>query len=345
MMLSGVTTRFAPPRLPLLVALCVLPALEIVAQVPGTIGRWTGPRTPEGRPDLQGVWTNATLTPLERPARFAGRARLTEQEAAELEAQAVARFTEQTADRLAAEAPRQGGAIGSYNQAIWSDSRQTVAGRQTSLVVDPPDGRVPLRPEAEQLRDARNARSTDSYEFMNVFDRCITRGVPGGLFPAGYNNAHQIVQTAGYVVIASEMIHEARIVPTGGRPHRPASLRSMTGDSVGRWEGDTLVVDTTNYSDKGLIATASTAGRIRGVPQSEALHVVERFTPVDERTLLYTVTIDDPAVYTRPWTVSMPLLRDPAYRIYEYACHEANYGMANILRGARVAEAAAAPIR
>jgi hypothetical protein len=159
--------------------------------------------------------------------------------------------------------------------------------------------------------------------------------VPGGFFPAGYNNAYQIIQTPGYVVIASEMIHEARIIPTDGRPHRPPSLRSMTGDSVGRWEGDTLVVETTNYNDKGSIATASTAGRIRGVPQSEALHVVERFRRVDAGTISYTVTVEDPNVYTRPWTVTMPLVRDDDYRIYEYACHEANYAVANILRGAR----------
>ncbi len=299
---------------------------------------WSAPTTPEGKPDLQGVWTNATLTPLERPARFAERAVMTEAEAADLESQAVRSFEQQAADRSqAAAAPRAGGAVGSYNQAVWADGkRRVLATRQTSLVVDPPDGRVPIRPEAERHRDAQNARATDSYEFMNVWDRCITRGVPGGFFPAGYNNAYQILQTPGYVVIVSEMIHEARIIPTDGRPHRPANLRTITGDSVGRWEGDTLVVDTTNYNDKGSIATASTSGRMRGVPQSEALHLVERFRRVDTDTISYTVTIEDPKVYTAPWTVSMPLVRDDEYRIYEYACHEANYAVGNILRGARL---------
>ena len=309
------------------------------AQAPAS-NPWRAPTTPDGRPDLQGVWTNATLTPLERPARFAGRPFMTEAEASELESQAARTFEQQAADRAgAAEAPRAGGAVGSYNQAVWADpDRKVISTRQTSLVIDPPDGRVPVRPEAEQQRDAIAARGTDSYEFFNVFDRCITRGVPGGFFPAGYNNAYQIVQTPGYVVIISEMIHEARIIPTDGRSHRPAHLRTMTGDSVGLWEGDTLVVDTTHYNDKGSIATASTSGRMRGVPQSEALHVVERFRRVAAGTISYTVTIDDPNVYTAPWTVSMPLVRDDDYRIYEYACHEANYGVANILRGARAEE-------
>ena len=319
--------------------LMFLPARQVEAQGTSSGAAWNVPRTPDGKPNLQGTWTNSTLTPLERPARFAGRAVLTDQEAAELEAQAVSRFNEQTADREVATAPpRQGGAVGSYNNSVWSDSRQRVAMRQTSLVVDPPDGRVPVRPEAERVRESNNARSSDSYEFFNVFDRCITRGVPGGFFPAPYNNGYQIFQTPGYVVILSEMIHEARIVPTDGRPHRPAHLKSINGESIGRWEGDTLVVDTTNYNDKGSIATASTSGRMRGVPQSEALHVVERFTPFDANTIVYTVTIDDPNVYTRPWTVSMPLNRDNTHTIYEYACHEANYGMGNILRAARMAD-------
>ena len=323
----------------ILITAVVSSAIAIAAQEQAS-QPWRATTTKDGRPDLQGVWTNATLTPLERPARFADRAFMTAAEAAELESQAVRSFEQQAADReQAAAVPRAGGAVGSYNQAVWADpSRKVAATRQTSLVIDPPDGRVPVRPEAEQQRDAVSARASESYEFLNVWDRCITRGVPGGLFPAGYNNAYQIVQTPGYVIIVSEMIHEARIIPTDGRPHRPGGLRTMTGDSVGRWEGDTLVVDTANYNDKGSIATASTAGRMRGVPQSEALHVVERFRRVDAGTISYTVTVDDPNVYTQPWTVSMPLVRDDNYRIYEYACHEANYAVANILRGARLEE-------
>jgi len=318
----------------------VLGSSMMTAQTP-TPQPWRAPTTPDGKPDLQGVWTNATLTPFERPARFAGRPVMTDKEAAELESQAARSFEQQAADRpQSAGAPRAGAAVGSYNQAVWADAgKKVVSTRATSLVVDPPDGRVPVRPEAERQRDAQAARATDSYEFMIVWDRCITRGVPGGFFPGGYNSGYQIIQTPGYVVIVSEMIHEARIIPTDGRPHRPAHLRSVTGESVGRWEGDTLVVDTTNYNDKGSIATGSSQGRIRGVPQSEALHVVERFRRVDAGTISYTVTIEDPNVYTRPWTVSMPLDKDDDYRIYEYACHEANYAVGNMLRGARLDDA------
>jgi hypothetical protein len=174
---------------------------------------------------------------------------------------------------------------------------------------------------------------------MSVWDRCLTRGVPGTFFPAGYNNAYQIFQTPGYVVILSEMIHDARIIPLDGRPHRAAHLRSMTGESIGRWEGDTLVVDTANYNDKGWIATNAAAGRVKGIPQSEQLHVVERFRRVDAGTIQYSVTIDDPLMYARPWTVSIPLERNDTYRIYEYACHEGNHAIGNILRGARTEDA------
>jgi hypothetical protein len=291
---------------------------------------WIQPKTPDGQPDLQGIWTNATITPFERPARFADKPFLTQQEAAALEAQ--------TAQRAAASDRNTPGNVGSYNQ-FWFDSgTKVLATRQTSLVVDPADGRVPVRPEAEKKRDENEARSSDSYEFMSVWDRCITRGVPGTMFPAGYNNAYQIVQTPGYVVIASEMIHEARIIPIDGRPHLPARVRLWTGDSRGRWEGSTLIVDTTNYNDKGWIATNAASGRIKGIPQSEALHVVERFTRVDRDTISYEVTIDDPKIYTRPWKVSFPLTRDDAYRIFEYACHEGNHAVGNILRGGRTAD-------
>jgi hypothetical protein len=172
--------------------------------------------------------------------------------------------------------------------------------------------------------------------------------VPGGFLPAPYNNGYQIIQSHGHVVILSEMIHEARIIALDRRTHRPPHLRSITGDSIGHWEGDTLVVDTTNYNDKGSIATGSTSGRIRGIPQSDALHVVERFRRIDPNTIMYTVTIDDPNVFTRPWTVSMPLVRDDTYRIFEYACHEGNYALRHMLQTARMMEqeaAAASPTR
>ena len=176
---------------------------------------------------------------------------------------------------------------------------------------------------------------------MSVWDRCITRGVPAGMFPAGYNNAYQILQTPGYVMIFYEMIHETRIIPVDGRPHLPASVRQWNGDSRGHWEGNTLVVDTTNYNGKGWIATSAATGRIKGIPQSEALHVVERFTrhrreyyPLQSyhrRSRMYTATLDS----------RDPLKPDENYKIYEYACHEGNHAVENVLGAGRAAEAAA----
>lgn len=292
--------------------------------------------TPWGEPDLQGTWTNATITPLERPTNLGGKAFLTADEAAALEKRAAAQ--RETAD----DRPPRPGDVGSYND-FWMDSgTKVVASRQTSLVVDPPDGRVPVKPEAELRRSENLARETDSYDFMSPWDRCITRGIPGAFFPAGYNNAYQIVQTRGFVVIHYEMIHAARIIPTDGRPHPPSHLRFWDGHSVGRWEGNTLVVDVTNYNGKGWIATNAAAGRIKGIPQSDALHVVERFTRTDENTIEYQVTIDDPKVYTRPWKVAMPLTRDDSYKVFEYACHEGNHAVGNILRGARARDGNAA---
>jgi hypothetical protein len=296
----------------------------------GASKKWTQPKTADGQPDLQGVWTNATITPFERPAALAGKAFLTEEEAAALERQAAQRRA--TVD----EAPPRPGDVGNYND-FWFDSgTKVVSTRQTSLVVDPPDGKVPLRPEAEKRRDF-NLTNTDSYESMSPWDRCITRG-PGRMFPAGYNNAYQIVQTPGYVMIAQEMIHEARIIPLDGRPHPDESVRMWTGDPRGRWEGNTLVVETTNFNDKGWIATNGASARIRGVPHSNALRLVERFTRTDANTMAYEITVDDPNIFTRPWTVSMPLVLDNAYQIFEYACHEGNYAIGHILSAARAAE-------
>jgi hypothetical protein len=291
--------------------------------------------TPWGEPDLQGTWTNATITPFERPANLADKASLSDEEAAALEKRAAAQRA--TAD----ERPPRPGDVGTYND-FWTDSgTKVVASRQTSLVVDPPDGRVPVKPEAEKRRDEYAAHETDSYELMSPWDRCITRGIPGAFFPAGYNNAYQIVQSQGFVVIHYEMIHAARIIPTNGRPHQSPDLRFWDGDSVGHWEGNTLVVDITNYNGKGWIATNAAAARIKGIPQSDALHVIERFTRSNENTIDYQVTIDDPKVYSRPWKVALPLMRDENYRIFEYACHEGNHAIGNILRGGRARERAA----
>jgi hypothetical protein len=276
--------------------------------------------------DLQGTWTGATITPFERPSELAGKEFLTEKEVKELESRA--------ADNRVDRAPKEGD-TGSYNQ-FWFDSgTNVVKSRRTALVIEPKDGLVPVKPEAEAKRDFNAAHNADSYEYMSVWDRCITRGVPGGMFPAGYNNAYQIVQVPGYVVILYEMIHNARIIPLDGRPHLPSSVKLWEGDSRAHWDGNTLVIDTTNYNDKGWIATSAATGRIKGIPQSEALHVVERFTRVDKNTINYQVTIDDPNVYTKPWKVEIPLVRDPDYHIYEYACQEGNHAVENVLSGGR----------
>src|SRR5262245_51988023 len=291
---------------------------------------WTPPKTADGQPDLQGTWTNATITPFERPASLKDKPYLTKAEADAIERSAADRRTEDGAPRA--------GDVGSYNQ-FWFDSgERVVSTRRSSLVIDPPDGRVPLRPEAENARDYASAHQGDSYEFMSVWDRCITRGVPGGMFPAGYNNAYQIVQTPGYVTIHYDMIHEARIIPIDGRPHLPSTVRSWNGDPRGHWEGNTLVAETTNFNSKGWIATSAATGRIKGIPQTESLHLVERFTPVDANTIEYVAVVEDPAMYTRTWTVSMSLERNPNYRLYEYACHEGNRAVEGVLRGARAEE-------
>jgi hypothetical protein len=297
---------------------------------------WTVPRTPDGQPDLQGVWTNGTLTPFERPAAMAGKAFLTEEEAAATDKQAAER-------RTGADRARRAGDVGGDNEAFVDRDYKVVSTRQTSLVVDPPDGRVPILPAAEKKR-AFNLANVDSFETMSPWDRCITRG-PAGLFPAGYNNGYQIIQTRGYVVILHEMIHEARVIPIDGRAHVAAGVTHWTGDSRGRWEEDTLVVDTTNFHDRGWITTHAGSGRLRGTPHSEALHLIERFTRVNADTISYSMTVEDPNVYARPWTFSIPLRRSDDYQIFEYACHEGNQATELILRGARTLEREAAEVK
>ena len=286
-------------------------------------------RTPDGQPDIQGMWSGATITPFERPVALGNKAYLTEQEAADAEKRAAA----SRVDR----APRPGD-VGNYND-LWIDSgTKVVKSRQTSLVVEPANGRVPLTAAAEAARDYNHAHESDDYKYMSVWDRCITRGVPGGMFTAGYNNAYQIIQTPGQVVLISEMIHNVRVIPIDGSPHPPANVRMWDGDSRGHWEGNTLVVDTTNFNNKGWIATSAATGRVKGVPQTEATHVVERFTRTDADTLSYEVTIADPVMYSAPWKVAIPLARDDEYRMYEYACHEGNEAPILVLGGARAQE-------
>jgi hypothetical protein len=283
-------------------------------------------RTPEGQPDLQGVWSYATITPLERPSELAGKSEFETQEEAD-------QFERETLDNRNRDRRDGGGAadVGrAYNQ-FWWDYGDRLVGRQTALVVDPPDGRVPpLTAEAQQRQTARSARRTPGPpagpEDRGLWERCLTRTLP--TLPGAYNNNIQIVQSRDTVAILNEMIHEARIIPLDGRP--TVGAPQWRGESRGRWEGDVLVVETVNFNDQA---------NFRG--SSVNLKLVERYSRVNADTLLYEVTISDPTTWSRPWTVSIPMTRNPQL-IYEYACHEGNYGMVGILAGARADDKRAA---
>src|SRR5262245_24495187 len=277
------------------------------AQTPPEPAPWAPRRTPDGQPDLQGMWVNFDSTPFE---------------------------ADQVAPSLF------GNPVNPPSH--WADHDSPLSPTRRSMVVDPPDGRVPVMKWAEDKRDYDLAHLEDAPQHETPWVRCITRGVPGGMFPAGYNNAYQILQIPGYVVIVYEMIHETRVIPLNGGPHVSEAIRMWNGDPRGHWEGNTLVVETTNFNDKGSIATSAATGRIRGIPQSEQLRVVERFTRVSDDAINYVVTITDPKVYTQPWTVALPLNRDDKYVMYEYACHEGNLALPNALRAGRAREAAAA---
>jgi hypothetical protein len=198
---------------------------------------------------------------------------------------------------------------------------------------------------AEEKRNYRLAHIQDDWVNFTAWERCITRGVPGGIFPTGYGSGYQILQGPGYVAIVYEMIHEARVIPLDGRPHVGPGVRQWNGDSRGRWEGNTLVVDITNYNDKGSVANNAATQRVRSIPQSEDLHVVERFTRVDENTIHYEVVVEDPKVFTAPWKVAMSLNREPEYTLFEYACHEGNHAVPNTLSGGRARDRAAVRAR
>jgi len=318
----AITASFLPVRAP---AQTVAASEKNQTIIKGSSANSWKTRTPDGQPDIEGTWTNFSITPFERPVALGNKAFLTEEEAAKEEQERTVR---RDADR-----PPRPGDVGTYNTVFNETGTQVLKTRQTSLVVDPPNGRVPLTPAAEAARDYNLAHGGESYVYMSPWDRCITRGMPAGMFPAAYNNAYQIIQTPGQVVIVSEMIHEVRIIPIDGSPHPLANVQLWDGDSRGHWEGNTLVVDTTNFNNKGWIGTSAATGRVKGVPQTEAMHVVERFTRTDADTLNYEAIIEDPNMYTSPWKVAYPLARDDTYRIYEYACHEGNYAMEDILGG------------
>ena len=288
------------------------------------------PRTPDGHPDLEGVWTNSSLTPLERIPQFEGKQTVTEAEATAYEKQ---NLEQNNRDR------RDGGAeadVGRAYNELWFDRGSRLArvdgSVRTSFIADPPDGKIPpLTPESQKRMDAIRAYArlhpADEPKDRSLAERCVywaTSGPP--MLPGPYNNLYQIYQTPQYVMIQSEMIHETRVIPLDGRPHLPSNVRKWMGDSVGHWEGDTLVVDTTNFTDKT---------RFRG--SSENLHIIERFRRVDANTIDYKFTIDDPASFTKPWTAELPFSASTG-PVYEYACHEGNYALADILAGARAEE-------
>ena len=292
------------------------------------------PRTPDGQPDLQGLWTNDTITPMERPASLQGRAFLSEDEIAAMEQNLAERRT-LADDNIEVTV---GGNVGGYNQ-VWLDSGDTVLSTgQTSLIVDPPNGRAPLRESAAAVRDYYFAHVEDDYIYSTVWDRCLTRGVPGSMLPAGYNNAYRFIQTPDTFTIVHEMIHDVRVIHLNKDEHIDNKVKLYMGDSVAKWEGDTLVVETANYNDRGMIASSSAGARLKGVPVTEDLHVVERFTRVSDNTVMWSATITDPEIYTQPFTISMPLTRDDEYVMYEYACHEGNYAIPNILNAGRARE-------
>ena len=307
--------------------------------ITGTAAAQTS-RTPWGHPDLQGTYANDSQTPFERPEALGDKAFLTEEEAAALERQRA----DQYASALVAPAVRAetGGRIGGYNR-FWTDPREKVVStRSTSLVVDPPNGRVPVRPEALADRDYHLERLSDDYVHQGAWDRCITRGTPGSFFQSAYNNNYIILQTPDTVAIYFEMIHDVRVIPLDGRSHVDAALQLWNGDSRGHWEGDTLVVETTNLSDKGWTATSGSQGRIRGIAQTKDTRLVERFTRLDEETIDYQVTVIDPAIYTAPWTAQIPLYTEEGLVLYEYACHEGSLSVQNTLSGGRADDRAAA---
>ena len=322
-----------------LIAIAVVSLAAVAVSAQNQAGRqgppYTVSRTAWGDPDLQGIWSynDDVDTPFERPGELAGKAVVGDEE--------LAALLEERAKRNVERAPTIGGETGA-GPVHWYEFWGAKSAR-TSRVIDPPDGRVPpLTPEARRREaaraDARRGRGpSDSWEDRSLGDRCIVSrgGWPHVVVnPGSYGNLVQIQQSPGYVVIVHEMIHNARIIPVDGRPHIGQQIRQYVGDSRGHWEGNTLVVEVTNFSDKT---------DFRG--SRDTLRLVERFTRVDADTITYEVTIHDPTTFTRPWTLGVPLKSDPGQTlIFEYACHEGNYAMRNILSGARADERAAAGV-
>ena len=337
--------RSHPQWIPLLVAVLLVAASALQAQE----ADWTPPLAADGKPDISGVWDFRTLTPLQRPEDQ--EATIDEARAAEIETAAVERAR-------AADAPsdpekrklKAGDPVGGYNNFWFDRGARVVEDLRTSLIIDPPNGRLPdIHPDIKRqtrgddkpidrpVRLRVGGIGLDSYEDRGLSERCIlgfNAGPP--ITPGGYNQNIQIFQSANHVAILNEMVHDTRIVPLDGRPHLPDSVRQWMGDSRGRWEGDTLIVETKNFSDLVSSFSGSVAGAVGDAYQ---MHVTERFRRVDEDTLMYEYTVNDPATFTRPFTARLLMKKGEA--LFEYACHEGNYGLYNILSGARAKEAEA----
>jgi hypothetical protein len=315
-----------------------------LAKTTGGKQTWTPPRTADGHPDLQGFWANNNATPLERPTELAGRAALTDEELAAMKRKAHELFSGNgdaafgdtvymtvLANVLGIKTGFKSvdGETGDYSS-VWTVERDWE--NRTSLITDPPDGRMPaMTPEAQKRREVARAaltRPATGPQDRSLSERCITYGSPQ-LTP-GYQSYYQIVQTPKSAMIMTEMIHDARTIQLDGPPHPSAAVQQWKGDSRGHWDGDTLVVDTTNYKPRAFMSVSS-----------EKLHVIERFSRSGPDTLKYEITIDDPGTWTKPWSLMIPLRHSPD-PVYEYACHEGNEGLAGILSGARADEAAAA---
>jgi hypothetical protein len=310
-----------------------------IAQSGRAPSAWTPPKTPWGHPDIEGIYTNKdeANTPLERPDQFQGRS------ATDFNSSDLAVLAK---ERQALAAKIAGGIGGTETGAGPTHWYEHLLGNGSRpwLIVDPPDGKLPaMTPRALEreaaaaaLNNARDGEGrADSWLDRSLYDRCITRGLPGSMMPAIYGNAYEIVQTPEYVAIRYEMIHETRVIPIDGRPRIGQNIREYLGDARGRWEGNTLVVETTNFTNR-------THWGYNNRYNSEKFKLTERFTPISPNTLLWQVTFDDPDVWTKPFTFAMPLTRDQSQPVFEYACHEGNLGLEHILSGARADERRAA---
>ena len=340
-----------PAALAFVVALMALAPPAAQAQTQGPDTDWTLSHTPWGHPDIQAIWNNGTITPLERPDNVAEQAFLSPEEVAAAEQRAQARVDlENAPSEVRTEPLPAGGNVGAYNS-FWTEQSTSVVGtNRTSLITDPENGRLPpLTPQAlaritsaesRRLADVQNgAVPANGPEEMGLSERCLWyRGIPS--IPTGYNNNFHFLQGPDYVVILQEHIHDLRVIYLDDRPHLPAGIRQFAGSSRGRWEGDTLVVETTNLREPFIRRWARPEHALSRGRLSESATVTERFTRTGPATLDYTFTIDDPETWTRPWSGALPYARQDL-PMFEFACHEGNYGMLNMMAGSRAAEAAA----